>query len=151
MSAASTVLTWLLRLAGAFTSTAFLAMFLPVDWMAAIHSAAGLGELPRAPVVDYLARSVAAFYGFHGVLLVLVSTDLVRYRPFVWYVAVLNVVFGLILLAIDVHAGMPLVWTLFEGPSIIVFGVIVGLLNRSLGPFSRSSGEPHHGAGPTMS
>jgi hypothetical protein len=125
-------LAWLLRLAGAFTATAFLAMFLPVDWMAAVHRAIGLGELPRAPVVDYLARSVAAFYGFHGVLLLLVSTDVVRYRPLVWYVAVLNVVFGVILLVIDLHAGMPLVWTLFEGPSIIVFGVIVGLLNRSV-------------------
>jgi hypothetical protein len=122
----------LLRLAGAFTTTAFLAMFLPVDWMAAVHRAIGLGELPRAPVVDYLARSVAAFYGFHGVLLLLVSTDVVRYRLLVWYVAVLNVVFGVILLVIDLHAGMPLVWTLFEGPSIIVFGVIVGLLNRSV-------------------
>ena len=65
--------------------------------------------------------------------------------------AVLNVAFGLILLAIDLHAGVPRVWTLFEGPSIIVFGVIVGLLNRSLGPFSRSSGEPHPGTGPTVS
>jgi hypothetical protein len=132
MPEVSTALAWLLRLAGAFTATAFLAMFLPVDWMAAVHRAIGLGELPRAPVVDYLARSVAAFYGFHGVLLLLVSTDVVRYRLLVWYVAVLNVVFGVILLMIDLHAGMPLVWTLFEGPSIIVFGVIVGLLNRSV-------------------
>ena len=132
MPEVSTALAWLLRLAGAFTATAFLAMFLPVDWMAAVHRAIGLGELPRAPVVDYLARSVAAFYGFHGVLLLLVSTDVVRYRLLVWYVAVLNVVFGVILLVIDLHAGMPLVWTLVEGPSIIVFGVIVGLLNRSV-------------------
>jgi hypothetical protein len=132
MPAVSTVLAWLLQLAGIITSTAFLAIFLPIDWMAAIHSAVGLGEFPRAPVVDYLARSVAAFYGFHGVLLLLVSTDVVRYRLFVWYVAVLDVVFGLILLLIDLHAGMPLVWTLFEGPSIIVFGVVVGLLNRSV-------------------
>jgi hypothetical protein len=56
----------------------------------------------------------------------------IGHQFFVWYVAVLNVVFGLILLVIDLHAGMPLVWTLFEGPSIIVFGVVVALLNRSV-------------------
>ena len=140
MPDATTALVWLLRLAGAFTSTAFLAMFLPVDWMAAIHRAAGLGELPRAPVVDYLARSVAAFYGFHGVLLLIISTNVVHYRLLVWFVAVLNVGFGVILLAIDLHAGMPLVWTMFEGPSIIVFGMVIGLLNLSL--VSRGSPAP---------
>ena len=88
------MLVFLLRLSGSFTSLAFLAMLLPVDWMDAIHRALGLGELPRAPVVDYLARSVAALYGFHGVLLLLVSTNPVKYRDIVWFIAILNIVFG---------------------------------------------------------
>ncbi|HEX2385949.1 MAG TPA: hypothetical protein VHL99_05265, partial [Candidatus Binatia bacterium] len=78
--------------------------------------------------------------GFHGVLLLIISTNVVRYRLLVWFVAVLNVVFGVFLLAIDLHAGMPLVWTMFEGPSIIVFGMIIGLLNLSL--VSRGSPAP---------
>jgi hypothetical protein len=113
------------------TVTSFLAMFLPVEWMASIHRAIGLGEFPRAPVVDYLARSIAALYGFHGVLLLIVSTDVVRYRSLVWYVAILNVVFGLMLVVIDLNAGMPLLWTLFEGPSIVVYGILVALLNNA--------------------
>jgi hypothetical protein len=106
-------------------------MLLPVDWMDAIHRALGLGELPRAPVVDYLARSVAALYGFHGALLLLVSTNPVKYRAIVWFIAILNIVFGAMIVAIDLHAGMPMFWTLFEGPSLIVFGMLIGWLNRS--------------------
>lgn len=120
----------LLRIGGAFTVTAFLAMLLPADWMASTHDRLGLGEFPRAPVVDYLARSIAALYGFHGVLLLVVSTDVDRYRPLVTYVAVLNMTFGLMLIVIDLKAGMPTWWTAGEGPPIIVFGVIIALLNR---------------------
>ena len=122
----------LLRFAGTVTTVAFLAILLPVDWMASTHRAIGLGEFPRAPVVDYLARSVAALYGFHGLLQLLVSTDIVRYRPIVWFIAALNVTFGLMIVAIDLHAGMPLFWTLWEGPSIIAFGVVLAVLMRSV-------------------
>ena len=50
----------LLRAGGTILVTAFAAMLLPVDWMAATHEWLGLGAFPRAPVVDYLARSVSA-------------------------------------------------------------------------------------------
>jgi hypothetical protein len=43
------ILVALLRLAGGVTATAFLAMFLPVEWMADTHRWLGLGEFPRAP------------------------------------------------------------------------------------------------------
>ena len=116
---------------GAVTVTAFATMFLPVEWMAATHRWLGLGELPRAPVVDYLARSIAALYGFHGVLLLLVARDPVRYKPIVTYIAALNVIFGAALIGIDVHAGMPAWWTFGEGPPIIAFGVVVAYLNST--------------------
>jgi hypothetical protein len=124
------VLGLLLRFAGCITATAFLAIVLPVDWMAATHQWLGLGDFPRAPIVDYLARSIAALYGFHGVLLLIISGDPVRYRTIVSYVAAMNVLFGLIVLAIDVHAGLPVVWTLFEGPPITALGIVIALLNR---------------------
>ena len=124
------MLVLLLRLGGVITVSAFLAMFLPVEWMSAIHEAIGLGELPRAPVVVYLARSIAALYGFHGVLLLLISTDVVRYRLLVWYVAVMNILFGLIVTVIDLQTGMPLRWTLLEGPPIVVYGILIAVMNR---------------------
>jgi hypothetical protein len=124
------VLVVLLRLAGVVTASAFLAIVLPVDWMASTHRWLGMGEFPNTPVVVYLARSIAALYGFHGVLLLLISRDPSKYRTIVSYVAFMNVAFGLIVLAIDAHAGMPTWWTITEGPPIVAFGVVVALLNR---------------------
>jgi urea transporter len=100
--------------------------------MAATHARLGLGEFPRAPVVDYLARSIAALYGFHGVLVLIVSTDPIRYRPIVWFIAVMNVFFGLMIVAIDLHAGLPAFWTALEGPPIVAFGVVIAVLNRRM-------------------
>jgi hypothetical protein len=122
-----------LRIAGLFTLAAFPAMLLPADFMASSHERLGLGEFPRAAVVDYLARSIAALYGFHGVLVLLVSTDPIRYRAIVWYIAIMNITFGMMMIAIDLHAGLPAYWTALEGPPIIAFGIVIALLNRQVG------------------
>ena len=122
----------LLRLGGVVTCAAFLAVFLPVEWMAATHQWLGLGEFPRAPVVDYLARSIAALYGFHGVLLFIVARNPAHHRTIVQFIGVMNIVFGLLLTGIDVNAGMPALWTLAEGPPIVGFGVLVLFLSREL-------------------
>jgi hypothetical protein len=128
-----TVLVVLLRLAGAVMVLAFLAVVLPVDWMAGTHRWLGLGEFPRAPIVDYLARSVALLYGFHGVLVLIVSRDPVQYRTIIWYLAVMNILFGAIIIAIDIHAGLPAMWTLLDGPPVTAFGIVIGLLNHQSG------------------
>ena len=120
-----------LRLAGGTTFCAFFAMFLPVDFMESTHNMLGIGEFPRSPLVDYLTRSVAALYGFHGCLLLLISTDPVKYRVIVSYAGIMNLLFGIIILAIDLHAGMPPLWTMLEGPPISVLGAVLVTLNRS--------------------
>lgn len=124
------LLTLLLRCGGTLLVTAFAAMLLPVDWMAATHAWLGLGAFPRTPVVDYLARTVSALYGFHGILLFLIARDPVTYRSLVRYLVFMNVTLGLMVIAVDVHAGLPLPWILAEGPSLIVVGVLLWLLNR---------------------
>ncbi len=131
----SRALTLLLRFSGAVLVLAFAATLLPGNWMAATHQWLGMGEFPRSPVVDYLARSVAALYGFHGVLILLVAGDPARYQRIIRYLGVMDIVFGLQMLAIDVHAGMPLIWTLVEGPSLVAMGAVVLLLQ------SRAAGE----------
>lgn len=120
----------LLRFGGALLVTAFLAVFLPVEWMASSHESLGMGELPRRPVVDYLARSVAALYGFHGILLFVVSADPAKYRTIISYLVFMNVGLGVMLIAIDLHAGLPMWWTLAEGPSVIMVGILLAILNR---------------------
>ena len=132
----------LLRLGAVMTALAFLTVPLPVESMVSTHRWLGLGELPQAPIVEYLARSVAAFYGFHGVLLFLLSTDVARYAPIITYIAVMNVVLGLMLVAIDVHAGLPAWWIVSEGPPVILTGLTIGLLNRAAGRRAGSLERP---------
>jgi hypothetical protein len=40
------------------------------------------------------------------------------------FLAVAGVVFGALMLGIDYAVGMPVGWTLHEGPSVIVFGLV---------------------------
>ena len=118
----------LLRVSGSGLMLAFLAILLPVDWMAATHPWLGLGPFPRTPIVDYLTRSIAALYGFHGLFVWIVSADTVRYRVFVWFAAIMDIVFGAMMIAIDLHAGMPAMWTAIEGPSIMGMGAAIAAL-----------------------
>jgi len=120
-----------LRISGLGLMLAFVAVLLPVDWMAAVHPRLGLGPFPRSAIVDYLTRSIAALYGFHGVFVWMVSRDPVRYRAFVWFAAVMNIIFGAMMLAIDLHAGMPAIWTAIEGPSIAAMGLVMAVLVAS--------------------
>lgn len=129
----------LLRLGGVVTASGFAAILLPEDWMASSHAWLGLGEFPRAPIVDYLARSIAALYGFHGLLLLTVARDPLALRPIVSYIAFVNVTFGAIMLGIDLYSGMPLWWTLGEGPPIAALGVVIAWLNSSIPATARQS------------
>jgi hypothetical protein len=126
------VLTMLLRIAGGVMLLAFPAIFLPVDWMAATHQWLGLGEFPRTPIVDYLARSASAIYGFHGVLLLAISQDPARYHRVIRVLGVMNIIFGVLLVGIDVHAGLPVHWTMLEGPPVAGFGVAILWLIRGV-------------------
>jgi len=123
----------LLRLGGAVLLLAFGAVFLPVAWMSASHAALGLGTFPRSALVDYLTRSISALYAIKGGLYLLLSTDVVRYAPVIGYVAWSTVAFGLLMLAVDVHAGMPWYWICGEGPPVAIVGLILLVLHRRLG------------------
>lgn len=121
-------LVFLLRLGGVVLLLAFPTMLLPVSWMAATHEALGMGPFPASPLVDYLTRSIAALYGFHGVLLFLISRDVRRYSPVILFAASMSLIFSVMILIIDLHAGVPLRWTLVEGPSVFALGLILMLL-----------------------
>ncbi len=121
---AESLLVFLLRCGGVLLSSAFAAIFLPTSWMAASHGWLGLGEFPAGPLTDYLARSISGLYGFHGVLLFVVASDPVRYERIVLYLGLMNILFGVALLAIDLHAGMPALWTASEGPPLAMIGIV---------------------------
>jgi peptidoglycan/LPS O-acetylase OafA/YrhL len=125
MKAPERILVWLLRLVGAVMLTALGAVFMPSQWMNAIHQQIGLGDLPDKPIVGYLTRSVSVLYALHGALLLFLAGDVRRYRPVVRFLALAGLVFGVLLLGIDCAVKMPLSWTAGEGPFVIVLGAAI--------------------------
>jgi hypothetical protein len=119
-----------LRIVGSIALLAIIAVFMTYSWMNAIHEWLGLGELPNQPIVGYLARSTSAFYAFFGGLLWCLSFHPHRYRPVIHFLGAVMVIFGAIILAVDLREGLPLYWKLTEGPINIAFGIIIFTLSR---------------------
>jgi hypothetical protein len=132
MSKSEWALIVVLRFGAAVLMLAALAVVMPFSWMTGIHDLLGQGPLPDMPIVQYLTRSVSAFYAYHGALLILLSFDVRRYAAVIRFLGWGNVVFGVLLVVLDVWAGMPWYWTLLEGPSVIAFGLVVVLLQRAI-------------------
>jgi hypothetical protein len=101
-----------------------------MSWMASIHDGLGLGPMPTGPAVEYLARSVSAFYVLFGAVCLVLAGDLERYRPLARFLAALLGLMGVAMLGIDVAAGMPAWWTVSEGPPEIVFAGLMFVLAR---------------------
>ena len=117
---------------GSFSLLALIFVAVPYSWMDAIHFRLGLGNLPDGPIVGYLARSLSAFYALSGGLFWVVSFDLSRYRQVLIYLGCAVTFLGVALLIIDWSVGMPLFWKLWEGPFVIVFGLVILMLSRDI-------------------
>ena len=123
-------LRFLLRFFGTSSLLALIFVAAPSAWMDTIHANLGMGRLPDAPVVGYLARSTSAFYAFLGGLLWVVSFDLPRYRRVTNYLGIAIAAMGVALTLIDWFEGMPFFWKIWEGPFVTLLGLAITLLNR---------------------
>lgn len=123
------ILLLLLRTLGGITLLAAVAVFIPLDWMGRTHSWLGMGELPTLPLLEYLARTLSAFYSFFGALCLLAATDLIRYRPLVRFLGISLTVMGVVFLGVDMLAGMPAWWSACESLPIAV-GLALSVLTR---------------------
>jgi len=122
-----------LRIIGSAALFALFAVVMPYSWMNAIHKWLGMGVLPAEPIVGYLARSTSAFYALLGGLMWIVSFDLKRHRRVLIYLGIAIIFFGTALFAVDLMEGMPLWWSMGEGPFNVIFGVVIFVLARRLG------------------
>src|SRR6516164_8347366 len=103
MTRSDKVLVILLRYLGGIPGLfALVPVFMPFSWMIAAHRWLGLGEMPTAPVVEYLARSVSAFYALLGALCLVIASDLERYRPLVRFLGVALALLGAVFTGVDV-------------------------------------------------
>src|SRR5690242_13313826 len=139
MTTSDKALVLLLRFVGVGSLFALVAVLMPSSWMAATHRWLGLGEMPAGPVVEYLARSLSAFYAIMGALCLVVAADLERYRPLVRFLGVAFALMSLVLLGVDLAAGMPWWWSASEGPGGVVLGMLLFVLAR---PAQRAGGLP---------
>ena len=139
MTRADKALVLLLRFVGVGSLFALVAVFMPFSWMVATHRWLGLGEMPTGPVVEYLARSLSAFYALFGAICLVLASDPERYRPLVRFLALAVVLMSLVVLGVDLAAGMPWWWSASEGPGGVVFGVLLFVLAR---PTHRAGGLP---------
>lgn len=119
-----------LRVVGTVSMSAVFAVAMPGDWMAAAHAWLGLGEMPREPIVGYLARSASALYALGGALAWRVSYDLERLLPVVRFMGISAIVLGAVLIVADTAEGLPLHWILGEGPIDIAIGALILSLSR---------------------
>jgi cell division protein FtsW (lipid II flippase) len=69
-------------------------------------------------------------YFIMGGLMVLMSFDLKRYRPAIGYLLGTSLLFGAVLLGVDLYEGMPLHWVVCEGPCIMLLSVVMLMLWR---------------------
>ena len=125
MTRVDKALVLLLRFVGVTALFALFAVFMPASWMATTHRWLGLGEMPTGPVVEYLARSLSAFYAVLGALCLVLTTDLERYRPLVRFLGVAFALMSVVFLGVDLPAGMPWWWSASEGPGGVVFGALL--------------------------
>jgi hypothetical protein len=112
-----------LLLQAAILACALPAALLPTEWMDAIHQGMGMGQLPRAPLVEYLTRSISLIYAAWAPLLVAFSLDLRRHLPLVRVFGWLTFLGGPAFFALDIAVGMPMAWAVTEGGAIFLFGV----------------------------
>jgi hypothetical protein len=142
MTRADKALVLLLRFVGVGSLFALVAVFMPSSWMAATHRWLGLGEMPTGPVVEYLARSLSAFYALFGAICLVLASDLERYRPLVRFLALAGVLMSLVVLGVDLAAGMPWWWSASEGPGGVVFGALLFVLARPAHRPCQQEGTP---------
>ena len=116
---------WILRLVGTVELFSFGAVFLPRELMASIHRSMGLAELPQGPVFDSVMRDVSFTYGLHGVAVLLIASDVVRFRPLVVLSAIGYLLACPVFITIDLINGMPVSWIVGNGGSCLLIGTLI--------------------------
>jgi hypothetical protein len=121
---------WLLRLAGAIELLAFIAVVMPRSWMEIAHVWLGLGELPTGPITMFMIRQASYTYGMHGISLLVIASNIERFRPFVILNGISFLVAAPVFFLIDQTSGMPWWWGLGDTFGCGAFGVALLWLSR---------------------
>ena len=64
-------------------------------------------------------------YALHGITVLYISFDVVRYWQLIRFMAIVAVFHGVIMLGIGFGEGLPRWWACFEGPCFAATGLVV--------------------------
>lgn len=128
-----------LRIVAIIQMLTFAVVLMPTAWIASWHAWLGLGVLPDDPVLRYVIRGAAFVQGALGVLVWVIGSDVIRYRPLIITIAAICLCAAPAYYFIDATAGMPRFWCIFDFVYCLAAG---GVLTLCL--FSRwdVKGEP---------
>ena len=90
----------------------------------------GFEPFPDSPLTFYLARNLSLLYGFVGATLLIIASDLPRYRPLVRYAAIGTLLFSGFQLVVDSMSDLPWWWTWGESGSTLVGGLMLYWIQR---------------------
>ena len=133
----------ILQINGGVMATALIAVFLSHDQMGAIHEWLGLEEekFPEGIIVDYLARSLSAFYAIMGILYLVLARDVRAHASVITFMAWASICFGVGSIVIGLQLGFPTWWTWGEGPFIILYGAAILWLQWKINTSARETLE----------
>lgn len=97
------------------------------------HTWLGLGVMPGGPLIMFMIRQASYTYGMHGVSLLVLSTDVIRFRALVVLNGIAYLLAGPIFFLIDYGSGMPWYWTVIDSFGCGFTGAAILLLDRFRG------------------
>lgn len=103
---------------------------MPQAWHEAIHAALGLGDFPKEPIAEYLARGMSGMCGFYGLLLILLAGDVRHNLSLIVRQSCLLPAISLFATLSLTNSGMPLWWIYGDFLSVCGFSSVVLLLAR---------------------
>jgi hypothetical protein len=100
-------------------------VFVPLAWLDAWHAWLGLGTMPDDALLRFAIRGAAFAQAGIGVLMWVMATDVVRFRPLVIACGWIYLVGGPAFYWIETVAGMPQSFCLFDSISCFFAGGIL--------------------------
>jgi hypothetical protein len=111
--------------AGIVCGSAVAAVFMPRSWIEVGHRMIVGTEFPKEPVAEYLARLASGLYALYGGLLLVLASDVRKYRPVIAYQALAC---AFVSLAGLVMGGMPAFWLIGDALSASAQAIMVLVL-----------------------
>ena len=100
--------------------------------METTHAWLGMGEMASGALLMFMIRQASYAYGMHGLSLLVIASDVDRFRALVILNGIAYLLAGPSFFWIDYSAGMPWWWTVADAFGCGLTGLAILLLSRNL-------------------